>query len=63
MINKMAANVMRTVDTAVFVIVFVFDFIVYYIVLLVSIIHEYGRLVKPFFPCEKISGYFSIGKF
>ena len=58
MINKMAANVMRTVDTAVFVIVFVFDFIVYYIVLLVSIIHEYDRLVKPFFHARKFLDIF-----
>ena len=35
--------------------------IVYYVVLLVSIIHEYERLVKPFFPCEKIFDIFSIG--
>jgi len=57
MIIMMALNVMRTVDIIVFIV------IVYYIVLLVSIIHEYDRLVKPLFPCEKISGYFSIGKF
>ena len=47
MTTKIVINVMITEVTAVFIIVFVFAFIVYYIVLLLSIIHDSEAFVKP----------------
>ena len=47
MTTKIVINVMITEVTAVIVIVLVFAFIVYYIVLLLYIIHDSEAFVKP----------------